>query len=276
MRKHYWMLIPLSVLFVLVYVLPNDEPEQMAKPAEADSRVVHQQSHSKSYVTSEQVAKETRSKVASTLDNQEQLARIRERLVDLDDVGLKAYLNGFSETTADLEAYYDDTRWFEFYLSLGYDESDIETLIVLRSQSLSDEYQGEMSEPDPSTPPHSILVEMLASQVIAYFRDESGLSFQQVLDFSVQDIHQSYSVPNETIINFAHLYLIDELEKRLDNYAVVEQEVQLTESSSALTKQFVAYLDSDDEYIHQQKDPVLFSKIDQEEIEHDIESETIE
>lgn len=276
MKKHYWMLIPLLVLLALVYLLPSENVDQSMKHVGLKTRVNNQLSISKNDTAVESALKENRPRTIRSRDNMQQLTRINKQLSGLNETRLKTNLNGFSETTADLEAYYDETCWLTFYLSLGYDEDEIAAMIDLRSQSMSDEYQQTASDPDPSIPPHSILVEMLASNVIAYFRDEAGLTFQEVIDFSVQDIHQSYSVPNGTILDFAHLYLIDELERRLKNYAVDEQEVQFDESSSALTRQFVAYLDSDDEYIHQAKDPVVFSETNFVEQEYDVESETIE
>ncbi|MGR5095671.1 hypothetical protein ACPV5O_03885 [Vibrio maritimus] len=277
MRKYYGMLIPLLVLFTFIYVLPNNEnAAKKTIQIEVETRLSQQPNHLRHHRASEVVVIETSSKVIKLVNNKQQWTRIGEQLTELNEAGLRAYLSGLSETNADLEAYYDETRWLAFYLSLGYDEDDIAAMIALRSQSMSDEYQQTASDPDPSIPPHSILVEILASNVIAYFREETGLTFQQVIDFSVQDIHQSYSVPNGTILNFAHLYLIDELERRLENFAADEQEVQFDERSSALTRQFVAYLDSDDEYIHQAKDPVVFSETNLVEQEYDVESETIE
>ncbi|GAL28679.1 hypothetical protein JCM19239_448 [Vibrio variabilis] len=276
MKKHHWMLVPLIVLFVLVYLLPSEKVDQNTKHAELKAGVIHQRSNPNNGTASESALNQNHPRTIKPRDNLQQLTRINEQLSGLNETRLKTNLSGFSETTADLEAYYDEACWLTFYLSLGYNEDDIAAMIALRSQSMSDEYQQTASDPDPSIPPHSILVEMLASNVIAYFRDEAGLTFQEVIDFSVQDIHQSYSVPNGTILDFAHLYLIDELERRLKNYAVDEQEVQFDESSSALTRQFVAYLDSDDEYIHQAKDPVVFSETNFVEQEYDVESETIE
>ncbi|WP_234496698.1 hypothetical protein [Vibrio maritimus] len=276
MIKHHWMLVPLIVLFVLVYLLPSEKVDQNPKHAELEAGATHPWSNPNNDAASESALNQNHPRTITPRDNLEQLTRINEQLSGLNETRLKTNLNGFSETTADLEAYYDDTCWLTFYLSLGYDEDDIAAMIALRSQSMSDEYQQNASDPDPSIPPHSIIVEMLASNVTAYLRDEAGMTFQEVIDFSVQDIHQSYSVPNETIVDFAHLYLIDELERRLENYAVDEQEVQFDENSSALTRQFVAYLDSDDEYIHQAKDPVVFSETNLVEQEYDVESETIE
>ncbi|WP_394151116.1 hypothetical protein [Vibrio maritimus] len=276
MRSYYWILIPLLVLFALIYALPNEDVRQKATQIEVETKAHQQLSNSTFYQVPEEVVKENRSQIIKPVDSNQHLIQISAQLKELNQTRLRTYQRGLSESTADLEAYYDETCWLTFYLSLGYDEDDIAAMIALRSQSMSDEYQQTASDPDPSIPPHSILVEMLASNVIAYFRDEAGLTFQEVIDFSVQDIHQSYSVPNGTILDFAHLYLIDELERRLENYAVDEQEVQFDENSSALTRQFVAYLDSDNEYIHQAKDPVVFSETNLVEQEYDVESETIE
>lgn len=276
MRSYYWTLIPLLVLIALIYALPNEDVRQKVMQIEVETKAYQQPRNSTFYKVPEEVVKENPSQTIKPVTSNQQLIQISAQLKELNDTRLRTYQRGLSESTADLEAYYDETCWLTFYLSLGYDEDDIAAMIALRSQSMSDEYQQTASDPDPSIPPHSILVEMLASNVIAYFRDEAGMTFQEVIEFSVQDIHQSYSVPNGTILNFAHLYLIDELERRLKNYAVDEQEAQFDKSSSALTRQFVAYLDSDDEYIHQAKDPVVFSETNLVEHEYDVESETIE
>lgn len=276
MRSYYWALIPLLVLCALIYVLPNEKVRLNSTQIEVETKAHQQSINSTLYKVPEKVVKKSPSQAIKPMDSNQQLTRISAQLKKINETKLRTKQKGFSETTADLEAYYDETRWLTFYLSLGYDEDDIAAMIALRSQSMSDEYQRNVSDPDPSIPPHSILVEMLASNVIAYFRDEAGLTFQEVIDFSVQDIHQSYSVPNKTIVDFAHLYLIDELERRLENFSADEQEAQFDESSSALTRQFVAYLDSDDEYIHQAKDPVVFSETNLVEQEYDVESETIE
>lgn len=275
-KTHTWVLLPVIVLLLLVYVLPEPrvriENENLSVKTVSESDLP-QPNNGKSIIVDGRLPSD------AAQSEQMRMLRYRERLdkslKDLNESGLNGYLNGYPETESDLLAYYDDERWMVFYHLLGYADDDVELLIVLRNQSISDKsQQGE--DIDPSLPPHTILVEMLASNVVGYLRQESGVGFEEVLDYAIQDLHQSYAVPKNTILTFAHLYLLDELDRRVEDHKVALNTLSHGEDSLASIQQFVAFLDTDDSYVHQQKDSLMSAQSEAIEEENDAESETIE
>lgn len=132
----------------------------------------------------------------------------------LQDLHLKQfteYLNGEVASEHTIIAFYTDSRWYNFYEDLGYKPEDIDQLIVVRNQYLSDVSQSGKKYYFHrwSSSPHSIISKSIAFEIFLHFG--YGDDTEMILSNSLENVASKYGITTSLVETIARVHLLNSI-----------------------------------------------------------------